>query len=34
MSIESLAKARLRPIDTTAEEVTEPTITTDLANAS
>ena len=34
MSVESLAKARLRPIDTTAEEVTEPTITTDLANVS
>ena len=34
MSVESLAKARLRPIDTTSEEVTEPTITTDLANVS
>ena len=34
MSVESLAKARLRPIDTTAQEVTEPTITTELANAS
>jgi transposase-like protein len=34
MSVESLAKARLRPIDTTGEEVTEPTITTDLANVS
>ena len=34
MSVESLAKARLRPIDTTAEEVTTTTITTDLANVS
>jgi transposase-like protein len=34
MSVESLAKARLRPIDTTAEEVPETTITTDLANVS
>jgi len=34
MSVESLAKARLRPIDTTAQEVPETTITTDLANVS
>jgi putative transposase len=34
MSVESLAKTRLRPIDTTAQEATQPTITTDLANAS
>jgi putative transposase len=34
MSVESLAKARLRPIDTTAQEATQPTITTDLANVS
>jgi hypothetical protein len=32
MSVESLAKARLRPIETTAQEVTEPTITNDLAS--
>jgi putative transposase len=34
MSVESLTKARLRPIDTTAEEETDQTITTDLANVS
>jgi putative transposase len=35
MSVESLAKARLRTIDTTAEEVTTTTtITTDIANVS
>ena len=34
MSVESLAKARLRPIDTTGKEQTNPTITTDLANVS
>ena len=34
MSVESLAKARLRPIDTTAQEVTEPTTTSELANVS
>jgi putative transposase len=34
MSVESLAKTRHRPIDTTAQEATQPTITTDLANAS
>src|SRR5690606_28433192 len=33
-SVESLAKARLRPIDTTGKEQTNPTITADLANVS
>jgi hypothetical protein len=34
VSVESLRKARLRPIDTTAEELTNAAITSHLANVS